>query len=184
MATIKLFLGILCFAFVGGNGMRGSNLLKYSIPDYQIAQRYSLVRAAMKEIGVRELTGNNDGPRVEEYLSCVRLKKGQPWCAAYVSYIFANAGFARPRSGWSPDLVPKSRLSATALPGNLLGIYFKKEGRIAHVGIIIREDGDYLISAEGNTNVDGSREGDGVYLKRRHRRTVYQLADWITLKQQ
>jgi cell wall-associated NlpC family hydrolase len=183
MATIKLFLGIFCFAFIGGNGMRGSDLLKYSIPAYQTAQRNTLVRAAISEIGVRELTGNNDGPRVEEYLRCVGLKKGQPWCAAYVSYIFAQGGFAKPRSGWSPDMFPAKRLTGAALPGNVLGIYFKKEGRIAHVGIIIKEEGDYLISAEGNTSIDGSREGDGVYLKRRHRRTVYQLADWITLKQ-
>jgi hypothetical protein len=145
-------------------------------------QRNNLVRNARREVGVREKTGRNDGSRVEEYLRYVGLKKGQPWCAAYVSYIYATSGFNKPRSGWSPDLFPSSRLARSALPGNVLGIYFKQYGRIAHVGIILQEEGDWIISCEGNTNIDGSREGDGVYLKRRHRRTIYQIADWIAAK--
>jgi hypothetical protein len=145
----------------------------------QDTQRNNLVRNARREVGIREKTGRNDGSRVEEYLRYVGLKKGQPWCAAYVSFIYATSGFNKPRSGWSPDLFPSSRLARSALPGNVLGIYFKKYGRIAHVGIILQVEGDWILSCEGNTNSDGSREGDGVYLKRRHRRTIYQIADWI-----
>jgi cell wall-associated NlpC family hydrolase len=183
MATIKLFLSILCFAFAGSNGMLTGHLLSsppLGRPIQRGSCRDNLVRAAQREIGVREKTGKNDGRRVEEYLHYVGLKKGQPWCAAYVSYIYSTSGFDKPRSGWSPDLFPASRLARSSLPGNVIGIYFKKQKRIAHVGIILKEEGDYIISAEGNTNIEGSREGDGVYLKIRHRRTIYKIADWVS----
>jgi hypothetical protein len=142
--------------------------------------RDELVRIAQKEVGVREQTGNNDGAKVESYLAVVKLKKGQPWCAAYVSWVYAQAGLAKPRSGWSPDLFPASRLARSALPGNVLGIYFSSLKRIAHVGLIVRQKNEWVCSTEGNTNVSGSREGDGVYTKLRHIKTIYKIADWVT----
>jgi len=57
---------------------------------------------------------------------------------------------------------------------------FKK--RIAHVGFIHAQEGDYYITVEGNTNQAGSREGDGVYKKRRPKRTIYKVADYITCR--
>ncbi|WP_442591539.1 peptidoglycan-binding protein [Pedobacter sp. AW31-3R] len=143
------------------------------------AQRTAIVQIATNELGVREKTGNNDGEKVEAYLKCVDLKKGQPWCAAYVSWVFAKAGFKAPRSGWSPSLFPSSRLARSALPGNVLGIYFPAYKRIAHVGLITGVDGEWIVSVEGNTNVTGSREGDGVYKKWRHIKTIYRMADWL-----
>ena len=143
------------------------------------AIRSRLVKLAENEIGVRERNGNNSGPRVEEYLRTVGLKSGQPWCAAFVSWVYAKSNFPKPRSGWSPDLLPTGRLARSALPGNILGIYFSEYRRIAHVGLITRQDGDWVTSVEGNTNVTGSREGDGVYLKKRHVKTIYRIADWI-----
>ncbi|WP_442591915.1 CHAP domain-containing protein [Pedobacter sp. AW31-3R] len=146
--------------------------------------RKELVKIASDELGVKEKTGHNDGERVEAYLKCVNLKRGQPWCAAYVSWIFAKAGFSKPRSGWSPDLFPSSRLARSALPGNVLGIYFASYQRIAHVGLITNVDGEWITSVEGNTNVNGSREGDGVYKKLRHLKTIYRMADWIGEKEE
>lgn len=188
MATIKLFLGILCFAFIGGGGMLGGRVLSTAPQPVQTgagkpvsqARRAQLVEIAGAEVGVREKTGNNDGPRVEEYLRRVGLKKGQPWCAAFVSWVYQKAGLPKPRTGWSPDMFPKYRLARSALPGNLLGIYFLEHHRIAHVGIIISRDGDWLNSVEGNTNLAGSREGQGVYFKKRHIKTIYRISDWIT----
>jgi hypothetical protein len=182
MATIKLFVGIVCFAFTGGNGMLSGNMLRTAPSASQtgtVAQRTRLVQLAENEIGVKEKTGKNDGPRVEEYLRTVGLMRGQPWCAALLSWIYAEAGFAKPRSGWSPDLFPSARLARSALPGNVLGIYFAEYRRIAHVGLIINQEGDWINSVEGNTNITGSREGDGVYAKKRHYRTIYRIADWV-----
>lgn len=141
--------------------------------------RASLISYAEKEIGVREQTGNNDGPRISQYLHTVGLSHREPYCAAFVCWVYAQAGFNQPRSGWSPDLFPGSRLARSALPGDVLGIYFKAYGRIAHVGLIVRQEGDFIISIEGNTNLAGSREGEGVYLKKRHIKTIHSMADWV-----
>lgn len=140
-----------------------------------------LVKRARRELGVRELTGNNDGMRVKLFLKCVGINIPAPWCAAYISFVFAQEGYPLPHSAWSPDLFPVSRLARSALPGDVLGIYFPELHRIAHVGIVEKMDGDWCLSIEGNTNVAGSRTGGGVYRKRRHVRTISKYADWISL---
>lgn len=184
MATIKLLLGIFCFAFAGSNWVLSGHLLSSPRPVNPIEQegRTRVTQTAIKEVGVREETGKNDGPRVEEYLRLVGLKKPEPYCAAFVSWVYAKAGYEKPRSGWSPDLFPSSRLARSALPGDVLGIYFSAMKRIAHVGIVIKQSGDYVTSVEGNTNVAGNREGGGVYLKVRHIKTIYQISNWIKKK--
>lgn len=174
MATIRF---LLCFIFL-------ATAFKPAVPDRHLLRqsnqnvRQKIVRIATAEVGVKETGYSNRGIRVEEYLRYVSLKGGQPWCAAYVSWVFGQAGFAKPRSGWSPDLFPSSRLARSALPANLIGIYFSELKRIAHVGIVVRQDGDWIVSVEGNTNDNGSRDGDGVYVRRRHARTIKQFADW------
>lgn len=180
MPTIKFLLGVICLAFTGGYSLFKCNLLVTpKAVNKQNNQRAALVQTAENEVGVREKTGNNDGVMVEAYLAFVGLKKPEPWCAAFVCWVYAKNGFKKPRSGWSPDLFPSSRLARLALPGNILGIYFPDKNRIAHVGIIIREKDDWIYSVEGNTDVAGSREGDGVYRRMRHKRTIYKIADWV-----
>lgn len=187
MAASSFFSSLIWIAFVGSYWLPDRVVLKSNSRDLSKAgqvedrkYRLLLVRIAQGELGLREKTGRNDGKRIAEFLVSVGLKRPEPWCAAYVSWVFAKAGFAKPRSGWSPDLFPASRLARSALPGNLIGIYFPEKKRIAHVGLIEKQDGDWLVSLEGNTNVTGSREGDGVYRKRRHRKTVYRIADWVS----
>jgi hypothetical protein len=174
MAATRLLLAFVCFAITGSYGQFNSHLLTPSGD-----QRQQLVHIAASQAGVREATGNNDGIAVSHYLAVTGLGTGHPWCAAYICWVYQQAGFAKPKSAWSPDLFPSSKITAAYLPGNLLGIYFPELKRIAHVGLIVKRDGDYLISYEGNTNIAGSREGDGVYLKRRHIRTIYRMADWV-----
>lgn len=186
MATITFFLGVFCISLSGGLNYHDRNYLnkhgRLLRPkrDVNAEKRISLIRRAQLEIGVRERTGNNDGARVEEYLSVVGLKRGEPYCAAYISWLFAMEGFTKPKSGWCPDLFPKVRLARSALPGNVIGIYFISKKRIAHVGVIEKVEGEWCVSIEANTNVNGSREGDGVYRKRRHLKTIYRISDWVS----
>jgi hypothetical protein len=65
------------------------------------------------------------------------------------------------------------------LTGDVFGLYFPEKKRIAHVGFIDKWDGNWLVSVEGNTNVSGSREGDGVYRKRRLTRSIYKVARYV-----
>ena len=140
-------------------------------------------------IGVRERTNHNDGTEVEMFLSHVGLSKGAPWCAAFVSYCLHKAGYTHaPRSAWSPDYFPKHRRiydsgiksDTQHLPftvGDVFGIWYSNLGRIAHVGFIDKaESNDFVVTVEGNTNDNGSREGIGVFRKLRPRRTIKYVA--------
>jgi len=137
-----------------------------------------LIPIARAELWVREETGNNDGKRIEEYQATVGLKKGDPYCAAFISWVFKQAGYSAPRTGWSPSLFPLTRLVKAATPGNVFGIYFPSLKRIAHCGFVEHVKGDWISTVEGNTNVSGSREGDGVHRRFRHKKTIYRYSDW------
>jgi hypothetical protein len=151
--------------------------------------RQRVVEIYSNEIGVRELTGNNDGERVEEYLRSCGLRKGQPWCAAFVTWTFKQAEVSAVVSGYSPSWFPNKRViytnggtnNLTPIQSDVFGIYFSSKGRIAHVGFIDQWDEGtaYCMTVEGNTNDAGSREGDGVYRKRRLKRQIYKVSRWI-----
>ncbi|MBB5436911.1 hypothetical protein HDC92_000575 [Pedobacter sp. AK017] len=85
----------------------------------------------------------------------------------------------QPRTAWSPGLFPASRLVRNGLPGMLIGIYFPSLKRLGHCGMIERVQGSLVFSIEGNTNVNGSREGDAVMRKARHKRSIAKYSDWL-----
>lgn len=134
---------------------------------------------------MRERSGRNDGERVEEYLRAVGLGPGHPWCAAFVSWAFRRAGLDAVQTAWAPALFPKQRVVYSRgeegymmRPGDVFGIYYPAKKRIAHVGFLDGEEGDFYITVEGNTNEAGSREGDGVYRKRRAKKTIFRVSRW------
>ena len=170
MATAKLLLGIICLAFIGRSAVPDRDLLRQ--------QTDQILMIAARQLSVREATGGNDGKQVEAYLNYVGFKKGDPWCAAFVSWVFKEAGYDQPKTAWSPDLFPARYCVKKVIPGLVLGIYFKELGRIGHCGIVTATRHNWVESIEGNTNVMGSREGDGVYRKLRHVKTISKFAEW------
>ena len=67
--------------------------------------------------------------------------------------------------------------------GDVFGIWFPDKQRIAHAGFVDRWSESWLITVEGNTNEAGSRDGDGVWRKRRIVGTVNRVADWVRRKE-
>lgn len=139
------------------------------------------------EIGVRE-TGFNKGKRIEEYLRSANLKPGNAWCAAFITWTFKQCDIKAVVSGYSPNWFQSNVVYKrddninrhySAAAGDVFGLYFESKKRIAHVGFIDKQEGNYYITVEGNTNEAGSREGDGVYRKRRHIKTIYAISRWI-----
>ena len=151
--------------------------------------REKLAQTYLEQVGVREATGKNDGARVESYLHAVQAKRGQAWCAAFVSYCLQQAAIAHPKSAWSPALFPqrntvfvRGKPSAyTPQQGDVFGLYYNNLGRIGHVGFIHRWNGNdkFVTTVEGNTNEAHAREGDGVYFKKRPKRQLYKIANFI-----
>lgn len=148
--------------------------------------REKVARTYSSQIGVREKTNNNDGKSVEMYLASAGLSKGQPWCAAFVTWTFKTAGVKAVISGYSPDWFPKNKVilknqkGITPNKADVFGIWFANKGRVAHVGFIDSwGDDSYCITVEGNTNEAGSREGDGCYRKRRLKKQIYVVSRWL-----
>jgi hypothetical protein len=153
----------------------------------QKVESKSLQAIYTSQIGVKELTGHNDGVMVEKYLQSVNLSKGNPWCAAFVSWSFKQAGYSPPITGWSPTAFNKDnivyngqRIIKQPQPGDVFVLWFPKLKRIAHTGFYDFDiNSSVYSSVEGNTNEEGSREGDGIYRKKRSYRATYRISRWV-----
>jgi len=195
MATMySLFFGVLFVAVLslGGFGYRALERETFENQSRAMAVnsttihhnrienfRERIVAIAAKEIGVREATDNNDGPRVEEYLAYTDLGKGYAWCAAFVSWCYGKAGRDTPRNAWSPALFPNARCYTkeqiqreAVRPADLFGIYSQRLGRINHVGIVRKLEKRYILTVEGNV-------ANRVLSKRRALATVYAFSNWM-----
>ena len=185
--VIRFLLG--CVLLAGGSSVSAGTCEDNGLAVLEAAAEYE---------GVREATGRNDGPAVEFMLARVHLSKGAPWCGAYVwtGHVDAGlvvAGGAR-AFAWAPTWHPAARQVWTRakgnsttykgkgqkrpMPGDVFGLYYANLGRIGHVGFWVKEEGKYVITLEGNTNADGSREGDGVCRKRRRKDQLYCVSRW------
>jgi hypothetical protein len=144
-----------------------------------------LIAAASSLVGVREDGGNNRGHMIELFLRGVNQSPGQPWCAAFVHHVgyWSHFDYETQNSSWP--------LAATA-SCYMLGVEAKQRGvlreapevgdvfllwnarlvRFAHTGVVarLRDKGETprggawfdCDTIEGNTDLGGSREGDGV----------------------
>lgn len=163
-----------------------------SFPVQGSVTREEFIGSVATQIGTHELTGQNDGARVESYLRSVNLHRGDPWCAAFVAWNFQQCNVPTPISGYCPNWFPtdhviykpSSGINGTPEPGDVFGIYFSSKGRIAHEGFVLQWTDKYCITIEGNTapdpvNADQDRDGDGVYKKKRLKRQIYAVSNWI-----
>lgn len=136
----------------------------------------AFISAARAEVGVREV-GNNGGRRVEEFLASVGLSRGNPWCMAFVYFVAKEAS---DDTGQAHRLAKTGHvLTAYNTARNKLMAYPAEEGKTGdvfimdfgggrgHTGIIVAAKNGLWDTIEGNTNEGGSREGDGVYVKKR-----------------
>lgn len=149
-------------------------------------QKPTLQEIYSSQIGVRELTGKNDGPEVEMYLKTVGLGKGYSWCSAFVKWSLDEAEIPNKINAWSPTAENKKniiyqarRFVAEPEPGDVFTIWFPRMKRIGHTGFFDgRQNETIIVTVEGNTNEAGSREGDGVYKKYRSLKTIHSISRW------
>ena len=178
MAKIKISFSIVLVFLVCISAFSQSDL------------RDKLQQSYTSQIGIREASGQNDGFDVEKYLASTGLGKGYAWCAAFVNWNFKQIGVQTVKSpAWSPSWFPEDKiiyqpsthtLNAFPQSGDVFGIYFNSKGRIAHVGFVDQwPGGQFAITVEGNTNDAGSREGDGVYRKKRIKRQIHSVSSFI-----
>jgi len=147
--------------------------------------RLAVARTYYAEIGTVEATGRNDGVRVNMYQHAVGQRTGTSWCAAFVSWCLQQHGVVSPRNAWSPAWFPRSATiwkQGVGKPpdaGDVFGIWYANLNRVGHVGFVDSWGSKYVSTVEGNTNGAGSREGNGVWKKRRLIRQIYIVSRWI-----
>ena len=187
MAKIEaLYLYLLCFLICSSAVGQGDLNDPGSCSTLE-SKRWLLAEVYRKEVGVKEQGGANRGERVEQYLAATGFGPGYAWCAAYVSWCFLQAGIEAPRSAWVPSFAGKSKriyqrgqfTKKTPQPGDVFLIWYARLKRPAHIGFVEKWEDQWVTTVEGNTNDDGSREGDGVYRKRRLKRQVWVVSDFI-----
>src|SRR3546814_8708082 len=124
MATRMYFLGLLCLFVLGSSGR-------------SFGTAVTLRKTYLGEVGISEATGNNDGPRIAEYLRYCGLPEGYAWCAAFVSWVHGQAGYDKPRNAWAAALFPSNRIvEDTPRQGDVFGIYIASKKRIGHCGFV------------------------------------------------
>ncbi len=146
-----------------------------------------------KEVGVRELTNNNDGVRVEMYLHSVGAKKGDAWCAAFIAWCFKQCGVkttidasSASSINWQNLVYRNHTFLKEPQAGDTFSIYgyVKKEKvtRVHHCGFFdskVGDGGKFFNTVEGNTNNNGSSEGIGVFTNKRSYNAIWTLSRWI-----
>ena len=185
----RFFISILCFCFswlVLLPNYSFATTAPRQIPFYQLD---TLVKVYRSQIGVRELTGNNDGDQIWEYQKAGGIKIGQPWCAAYVAWCFQQAKIKAIKSGWSPAwFTPKyviykkgiASLQEEPQQGDVAGLYYSKLGRYGHTFFIdYWSKSNFCITNEGNSNEDGSRDGNKVVKKKRLKSQISVVARYL-----
>lgn len=148
-----------------------------------------IIRYAESYLWVREITPNRS-PEIDSMNIAVGAPLGSSWCASYVSWVYNHFNIINPNSAWSPNFGLKNdciwqykQLNTVKLkPGDCVTFYYSNLGRIGHVGIITNVYDDYVITVEGNTNGAGSREGSGVFKKKRSLDNIYRVTRYTKIK--
>lgn len=136
---------------------------------------------AVSYIGTTELTGNNDGLEVEQFLGSVGLKKGNPYCAAFISFILdESAGIKSPtiRTALASKFITDSSIDAKevirgtgAIPDGSIVIWQKGNTIFGHAGFVESQLSTHrfrTIEANTGSGTYGDQsDGDGVWRRQR-----------------
>lgn len=138
-----------------------------------------VIANAKSQVGVHEGKTNghwNNDQRYSDEVPGLEWSDKMAWCATFVYWCAYKAG--------AGSLFPKTASCAYGVS------WFKKANRWSeypaigsqvffgagggtHTGLVYDYDDTYIYTVEGNTNLNGSAEGDGVYFKKRERRSSY-----------
>jgi LysM repeat protein len=145
-----------------------------------MSQVAEVIRIAKGEVGYKEGFSGGHWDNKEKYAAEVPgmawvSAGGYPWCATFTSWVALKANVA--------SLFPRSASCSYGVD------WFRKKGRFSeypaigaqvffgpgggsHTGLVVAYDATTITTVEGNTNTDGSPEGNGVYLRKRDRRSA------------
>lgn len=140
----------------------------------------SAIQVAKSQLSYHEgRTGSkwNNDQKYSDQLPGFAWSDKQPWCATYVQWCLWQVGVEVPSGARSASCELSCnayRKAGRFTEWPVLGaqVFYGPRGG-THTGIVVDFDEVWVVAVEGNTNDNGSAEGDGVYLKQRRRRDEY-----------
>lgn len=144
-----------------------------------MSQVARLITVADAEVGTHEgYSGGhwNNNQKYSGEVPGLEWSNYQAWCQTFQSWIFRQSGLAAlapvTASCWTAVSWFKQRGRFSEYPAVGAQVFFGSGGA-SHVGLVVSYDADHVYTVEGNTNTNGSAEGDGVYRRKRERRDDY-----------
>lgn len=142
--------------------------------------REKALEIAVTQIGQEEKPrGSNWGEPVKTYLASVGINFPASWCMAFMVWCFTKAATdlnvpnSAKKTGGVLDAWNKAKAKygiTNPQPGD---VFIQDHGHgLGHTGIVESVAGDTLHTIEGNTNIDGSREGFAVERKTRNKNSI------------
>ncbi|MFJ6530875.1 CHAP domain-containing protein [Streptomyces longwoodensis] len=140
----------------------------------------SVLQLAQSQVGYHEgKTGAhwNNKQKYAGQTPTLAWADGQAWCATFVNWCLYQAGIKVPAGAITASCAQgvaayKKVKRFTEYPVVGAQVFYGAGGG-SHTGIVLKYDDTYVWAVEGNTNTNGSAEGDGVYVKKRERRDPY-----------
>jgi hypothetical protein len=156
-----------------------------------MATAQDAVSLAESQVGVTESPANSNKVTYWNYYKqhCGVNYQGQPWCAAFVTYIMSETGqwsftSDEARFRYCPSLVSWAKKqgswkgrSYTPKAGDI--ILFANKGTACHVGLVVSVSGSTINTIEGNTSVTSNDNGGAVM--RRERTLGTEGSKWYIL---
>ena len=179
-------------AFQEAHGFKADGILNWAtlqaiLPDFVWSDKLNeraLQIACLLE-GIREEKGPNDGVMVNAFQKDVGIDPGSSWCMAMVYWCYDEAahslGVKNPLAATGGCLEQLRRTKCRVIPADQytdpqpgdIGIIDLKKVAPGFDGpghtffVIIANDPGIVKTVEGNTNIDGSSNGNGTYRRER-----------------
>lgn len=158
--------------------LHSNGLAQHAIKEKDARLIFGLAMEAC--VGIYEIGGNNNGPMVRLLQKTIGGAGREPWCMSLVqsclAYAELKSGVRSPVAAtehcmacWR-DTPQSQRVKSSPLKYAIViwNLYGTDSG---HTGVVLESaPAQWMKTCEGNTGSDGSRDGDGVYYKKR---------DWV-----
>lgn len=138
-----------------------------------------IVDNAVKEIGEKESPKNSNKTKYGKWFGL----DGYPWCAMFVSYVYAMAGSPLPNIGFTKGFAgcqtaysyfkKKKWFTNNPTAGDIVLFDWNGDGRYNHTGIFVKWiDANHFETIEGNTSYKNQSNGGEVMRRIRIKKNV------------
>ncbi len=147
----------------------------------------NVLAEAAKYLKVREQPkSSNRGTEIDYWLKECGVPKGLPWCAVFtwnVGRQVMGHAWPVPRSALVQDVYRwgerNGLLRNVPEIGDIFVLYYPSLNRHGHIGFVTKVRGTKVGTVEGNTNDGGSRDGYGVFERRRPINSRMKFIRWV-----